>query len=112
MAAHDARPWPALGRKEVCFLFWPPEYVFIITYKSISESDLYQTVWWQVSSTVELLHGGPPAPAVFPELEPSQTFPHYVKTVCSNGAFFRGGWHYSRPYSSVLGLQHSSRPYK
>jgi hypothetical protein len=34
---------PAAGGKK-CF-FWTPKYVFIITYKSILELELYQTVW-------------------------------------------------------------------
>ena len=32
-----------------------------ITNESILELELYQMVWWELSSTVELLHGGAPA---------------------------------------------------
>ena len=34
------------------------------------------------------------------------------KWFVATGFLFRGGWHWSSPYNSVLGLQHSSRPYK
>ena len=40
------------------FFILAPIYVLKITNESISELELYQMVWWKLSSTVELFHGG------------------------------------------------------
>ena len=53
--------WPAGGRRDI-FSF--AQYVFIITYKSILELELYQIVLWKLSSTEELLRGETPVRAM------------------------------------------------
>ena len=49
----DSRPRSGSREEEGVFFVLTPKYVFIITYKSISELELCQTVWWEVNSTVE-----------------------------------------------------------
>jgi len=59
--AAQVRPLPrsaACWRKKEMFFILAPIYVSKITNESISELELYQMVWWKLSSTVELFHGG------------------------------------------------------
>ena len=57
----QVRPLPRSAvcwRKKEMFFILAPIYVSKITNESISELELYQMVWWKLSSTVELFHGG------------------------------------------------------
>lgn len=58
--AGAAASWRAWEEEDMFFRF-SLGYVFTITYESTLKLEFYQMVWWELSSTVELLHGGAPA---------------------------------------------------